>query len=600
MRTSEKLSLLRDLMQKAEIQAAYIGCSDPHQSESVAQHWKAVQWLTGFTGSMGYAIVTPEEAAFWTDGRYTTQAHREIEEGTFTIHTIGTPGVPLWNQWLAARLQEGASLAVDGEVLSEAMKRDLEGRLPVRGLKILHDCNFLGEIWKDRPQIPAGPVWELEALFCGEGRREKLERLRKEISREGANAFALVNCLDDVAWLTNLRGPDNPLYPFFHAYALVGMNEASLCADLNKFPSEIKGRLQEDGWSLHPYEEMARLVSQLPPGSAVIADPYKTPNSIFAAIPSYCEIKEKPDICTALKAKKSPVEQANIREANRKEAAAVIRLMMWLEKEVPSGRLDEYGVGKKLEEFRKMDLLHLHPANIPIVGFGKNAALPHYRPSKENSAAIKPAGFLLFDVCAQYLCGSTDLTRTVAIGPLTSEMKRDYTLTLKSHIALARQKFPYGTTGNLLDAIVKSHHWNRCMTFGHGTGHGIGYVLNIHEGPAKIITEFAPAFPYALNTPLEEGMLFSNEPGVYKPGRHGIRIENSVLVRRAEANEFGTFLEFETVTFIPYERRAIVKEDLSEEEIKWINSYHEECLRRISPLLDDKEKEWLKEKTRPL
>jgi len=301
-----------------------------------------------------------------------------------------------------------------------------------------------------------------------------------------------------------------------------------------------------------------------------------------------------------MKACKSKGEQENIRTANTHEAVAVVRLMRWIEETVPCGNLDEYTVGQKLNEFRKLSPLYLQPANLPIVGYGENAALPHYRPSKTMTTQIKPAGFLLFDVCAQYLCGTTDLTRTVAVGELTDEMKYDYTVTLKAHIALARQKFPYGVTGNLLDAIVKSNHWNRFMNFGHGTGHGIGYVLNVHEGPGKIIIEYAPLFPYARGVALEEGMLFSDEPGVYKPGRHGIRIENSVLVQKSRKNEFGQFMEFETVTFLPYEKQAILLSELTADEMDWINQYHAQVYEKLSPYLNEEEKNWLKEKTSPL
>ena len=600
MDTSEKLKALRSLMKEIDAKALYIGTTDPHQTESVSSHWKALQWLTGFTGSMGYAVVTDEAAQFWTDGRYTTQAAREIEEGTFHINCVSEPGTPDWNEWLTGQMKEGDALAVDGEVLSEAMLESFKKKLPVKNLRILYERNLVGEIWEDRPPVPEDCIWELSPESAVETRFDKLTSLRKRLQKYGENASTLVCGLDDVAWLTNLRGNDNPLYPFFHSYAYVSQTGAHLCTDLFKLSRALMGKLKEEGWTLHEYKEILDVIKSIQVPAVIYVDPTKTPFKLFEAIPKGVSVKTGLDLVTSMKAKKSKGEQENIRRANTIEAVAVIRLMRWIEANVASGQLDEYAVGQKLNEFREMNSLYLQPANLAIVGYGENAALPHYRPSKTMSTTIKPEGFLLFDVCAQYLCGTTDLTRTVAVGELTEEMKYDYTLTLKAHLTLARQKFPYGTTGNLLDAVTKANHWNHLMNFSHGTGHGMGYILNVHEGPAKIITEFAPLFPYARNSALEEGMLFSDEPGLYKPGRHGIRIENSLLVQKGIKNEFGQFMEFETVTFLPYERKAILLNELTQSEIDWINQYHATVYVKLSHHLNEEEKAWLKEKTLPL
>ncbi len=599
MNTTAKLAALRRLMKEAGIAATYVGTTDPHQSEAVAAHWKSVQWLTGFTGSMGYAVITDDAAEFWTDGRYKTQALREIPEGTFHVNSISDAGTPDWDAWLMTKLKPGDALALDGEVLSEAMLRIFRAKLPVKGLKFACERSLVGEIWADRPSIPTDPVWEMAPEYAVETRAQKLSRLRAKLAQYGADASTLLCCLDDIAWLTNLRGNDNPLYPLFHAYAWVSRTEAHLCTDLNKLSGPIKAALTADGWTLHEYQAIREVVQSVD-SALLYVDPFKTPFGLYEAVPQNTTVRDGPDLATALKACKTPGEQANIRLANLHEGAAVVRLMRWIEANAASGSLDEYAVGQKLEDFRRLSPLYLQPANIPIVGYGENAALPHYRPSKTMSAPIAPKGFLLFDVCAQYLCGTTDLTRTVAIGDLTDEMKMDYTIALKAHIALARQKFPVGTTGNLLDAVVKSAYWNRGMDFGHGTGHGMGYVMNVHEGPGKIIIEYAQLFPYARQTALEPGMLFSNEPGVYKPGRHGIRIENSILVREEEKTEFGQFLGFETVTFLPYEAKAIVLSELSDDEIDWINAYHEAVYTKLSPLLNDEERAWLKEKTQAI
>ena len=599
MDTKEKLTALRSRMKEVGVAALYVGTTDPHQTESVAAHWKSVQWLTGFTGSMGYAVVTADDAEFWTDGRYKTQAQREIAEGTFHVNSISDAGTPDWDAWLMKKLRENDTLALDGEVLSEAMLRIFRTKLPVKGLKIYYERNFVAEVWTDRPSIPTDPVWEMAPEYAVETRPQKLAHLREKLLKYGSGASTLLSGLDDIAWLTNLRGNDNPLYPFFHAYAWVSPSEAHLCTDLFKLSPEIQIRLAADGWTLHEYKAIHDVVTSIA-SDILYVDPFKTPFKLYESVPAGVTVKDGPDLVTALKACKSAGERENIRRANILEDVAVVRLMRWIEANVGSGSLDEYGVGQKLNEFRRMSPIYLQPANLPIVGYGENAALPHYRPSRTMAARIEPKGFLLFDVCAHYLCGTTDLTRTVAVGELTDEMKLDYTITLKAHIALARQKFPAGTTGNLLDAIVKSGHWNRCMNFGHGTGHGIGYVLNVHEGPGKIIIEYASLFPYARQTALLPGMLFSDEPGVYKPGRHGIRIENSVFVQEEEKNEFGQFLSFETVTFLPYEKKAIVISELTADEINWINAYHQAVYEKLSPMLNDGERAWLKDKTEPI
>lgn len=596
MNTREKIDALRRRMKEVGAAALYVGTTDPHQTESVAAHWKSVQWLTGFTGSMGYAVVTEDAAEFWTDGRYKTQALREIEEGTFHVNSISDAGTLDWDAWLVTKLKAEDTLALDGEVLSEAMLRIFRSKLPVKGLKIYYARNFIAEIWSDRPSIPSDPVWEMAPEYAVETRAQKLALLRGRLLQYGDKASTLICGLDDIAWLTNLRGNDNPLYPFFHAYAWVSAEEAHLCTDLFKLSPEIQSRLVADGWTLHEYSAIHDVVTAMN-STVLYVDPFKTPFKLYDSVPKGVYVKDGLDLVTALKARKSAGEQDNIRLANLTEGVAVVRLMRWIEDNVGSGNLDEYGVGRQLEQFRRLSPLYLQPANIPIVGYGENAALPHYRPSKTMTTKIAPKGFLLFDVCAHYQCGTTDLTRTVAVGELTDEMKFDYTVTLKAHLKLAMQKFPVGTTGNLLDAVVKSGHWNRCMNFGHGTGHGIGYVLNVHEGPGKIIIEYASLFPYARQTALEPGMLFSDGPGVYKPGRHGIRIENSVFVQKDEKTEFGQFLSFETITYLPYEKKAIVLSELTREEVDWINAYHQAVYDKLSPMLNAEEQAWLKEKT---
>ena len=594
-RREKLLADIRDRMQTAGIDALFIGCNDPHQSESVSPHWKTVQWLTGFTGSTGFAAVTQKEAAFWTDGRYREQSLREIDGTLFQIENTSVPESPSRAAWLDARLPGKAVVAADGEVLSEADAERLCAELARHDVTLVTDIGSILALWHDRPDLPSDSLWELPDTYAVESRREKLARVRAELPPKSA---ALVNCLDDVIWLTNLRGNDNPLYPFFHAYALITEDRAVLAADPARIPPATAEEMGRDGWTIVPYTGIADALRTLSAGTALIADPEKTALGLVRSLPSGLRRLRLPEPVTAVKAIRSPGEIENIRQANLLESAAVVRLMIWLEQTVGRRPLTEWGVGQKLNEFRHRSPLYLQPANIPIVGFGANAALPHYRPTRETAAPIKAEGFLLFDVCAQYLCGSTDLTRTVAVGPVTDAMKDDYTAVLKAHITLATQLFPVGTTGNLIDAVVKAGLWRSRITFRHGTGHGIGYVSNIHEGPGKISAEYSPAFPYAEKTPLAAGMVFSNEPGIYRPGIRGIRLENAVIVREAGGGEFGDFLGFETLTFLPFELSAVRIESLTDEERHWLERYHGEVRGKLRPLLSDEENVWLEGKTR--
>lgn len=587
------IAQVRRWMQDKGVRCAYFTCRDPHQSESGAERWKTVQALTGFTGSAGAALVTGTEAAFWTDGRYAEQAARELAP-EFRLFCTANPGDPSLSEWLLGHLPEGGALALDGSVISVADLRKFRSLLEGRGT-LCTDTDSLLELWTDRPGIPGGPLWELEPRFACRSREEKLELVRSKLA---AGETLLVSGLDEIAWLTNLRGSEHPLYPFFHAWALVSKEHAVLCTDIGRIPAEIRAELFRSGFSVLPYGQIREAAAGLRPGETLVLDPFKTPAALAAAVPPGARIRECPALVTEIKARKTAAERANVREANLRECAAVVRLMRWIEAELAAGSpLDEYAIGQKLEEFRRRDPLYLQPGNVPIVGCGPNAALPHYRPGPGKSACVKREGFLLFDVCAQYLCGTTDLTRTVAAGPLTEEMRTDYTRVLKAHVRLASQKFPEGTTGDLLDAAVKAPLWNEGIVYGHGTGHGIGYVSIVHEGPAKIEAAYAPAFPRAKSTPLAPGMLFSDEPGIYRPGRHGIRIENSVFVEEAFSTEFGRFLGFETVTFLPFENRAIRREMLSEAEAAWIRNYCRETREKLAPFLDGEERSWLAEKT---
>lgn len=596
MTVKEKLTALRELMRADHVDAVYIGMSDPHQSEGIAAHWRAVQWVTGFGGTAGCCAVTLKEAAVWSDGRYVTQMEREVDQDEMTIFNTSSQGTPGWTEWITKMLKPGDTLAVDGEVMSVAEFRQCQNVFGHLGVRMMHDKNYIGELWTDRPPIPDAPIWELADIYAGETRSEKIARVRRAMKDAGGTAY-LASCLDAVAWLTNLRGNDHPLYPVFHGYLLITMKEVFLCVDEDKIGKKMKETLEEDGISLCPRRAVGEAVRQLAGDGPLILDPYKTAFGLAASVPEGISVLEVPDLITILKAKKNLTEQENIRQSNLWECAAVCRFIRHIHKRICGGSVTEYELGQELEMFRKICPEYLQPANLPIIAYGENAALPHYRPSKEACSAVEKKGMLLFDICGNYRTGTTDITRVISVGPCTEEMKTDYTLALKSHIALAVQHFVYGITGDVLDGIAKSVQWNHSRHYEHGTGHGMGYLLYVHEGPGKIITEDSLVFPYAKQTTLEEGMLFSDEPGVYKPGRHGVRLENSLLVQEDCTNEFGKFLKFETVTFCPFERSLILPELLTEQERSWLNEYHEQTREKLTPYLNEEEQGWLREAT---
>ncbi|MEL7567693.1 MAG: M24 family metallopeptidase [Dehalobacterium sp.] len=599
MKFQEKLVSLRKLMQQDNIDAVRIGTTDPHQSESVAAHWKAVQWFTDFTGSVGICVVTAKDAAFWTDSRYTSQAERELQGKPMELFTVAIPGVPTWQEWLMDHVEKGATLALDGEVLSLADYRSSSELLALKDIKVSYTKNYVGMIWDDRPAIPKDPIFEHDVVYAGQNRQQKIEAVRAKMAEKGVDTY-LACSLDDIAWVTNLRGHDNPLYPFFHGYLLFTKERMTLCTDLNKFSPELANKVKADGFTLRPSNDIFNLVKELDANSMIYIDPFKTPLLLRKSFPSSVHVVEGMDFLAYMKSRKNDVEQENVRISNIKESVALCRYIMFIKNTVDKREITEYELGQAVETFRRMDPLYLQPGNLPIIASGKNAALPHYRPSITNTCKVAPEGFVLFDLCAQYYTGTTDITRTVQVGPLSEEMRKDYTLTLKSLIALSTQIFPFGITGPVLDGVSKAIQWNNYMHYGHGTGHGIGFLLNVHEGPCKIITEYSVMFPYGMTEPLNTGMLFSNEPGVYKPGRHGVRLENAILVQEAVTNEFARFLKFETVTFCPFERDAIVVSMLNSQELKWLNNYHAMTYEKLSPYLNEEECKWLKERTQKL
>lgn len=615
---NDYLSALREQMRQQGVDAVFLSSADPHQSDGVAAHWRVMQWFTGFTGTTGCCVVTHTKAAFWSDGRYEAQMHQELDVSIFELYNTSHQGTLLWTDWLIQHFSshslsaqqnckagctyedppENAVLSLDGEVISIADYRKYETLFYSAGIRIRHNKNLPGELWTNRPLIPTAAIWELDLCLAGEGRKEKICKVRTLLKQKEAD-FYLGAGLDDIAWLTNLRGNDHPLYPVFHAYTVITATKVWLCTDEKKLSTQLKNDLKNDGVFVVCRTQIFDILATLEGGTLLI-DPYKTSMQLYSSISSAVRIVEMLDIITTIKCRKNAVEQENIRKSNVKESVAIVRFIRHINRRLEQGPVTEYELVQELEQFRKMDVDYIMPANMAIIAYGSNAALPHYRPTKEEHALVNREGMLLFDICAHYRTGTTDITRVIPVGPCSKEMCTDYTLALKSHIAVAAQHFIHGTTGDILDGISKAVQWNHLQTFGHGTGHGMGYLTYVHEGPAKIITEFAPLFPYAKQFPLDTGMLFSDEPGVYKPGRYGIRLENDLLVQESCNNEFGRFLKFETVTFCPFERDLILDNLMTADEISWLNAYHKKTFETLFGYLSTDDCAWLQEKTAPI
>lgn len=591
MRINTRLTALRVAMKKRGIDAYIIPSSDPHQSEYVAEHWKSRTWITGFTGSAGIAVVTQQHAGLWTDSRYFIQAEEELKGSKFILHKQGVPHAPEHIEWLGQNLPKGAKVACDGALFSVGQIRKLAKDLYHQNIEIDTEQDLIAEVWKDRPSLPEAPIFAHKTNLAGRTRSEKLKDIRTKMNIEDAD-FHLITTLDDIAWVFNIRSNDIEFNPVAIAYAIIGQEIAYLFIDPNKVSKELKDAFREEGIFVKTYDSIADILRKLPPSKNILVDQKTISIRLYNAINEE-QILKGENITAQLKAIKNPTEIKHIKAAMRKDGVALLKLYRWMEKEVPERVVSEYEVSEQLAQFRK-EQGDYHGESFPaIVGYRSNGAIVHYRPLRNKSAVIKPEGILLLDSGGQYFNGTTDITRTTTFDEPTEEQKRNYTLVLQGHIAIANIKFPTGTKGAQLDTLARMHLWQYNLNYGHGTGHGVGYFLNVHEGPQSI----SPNVSIGRGTvAFEPGMLTSNEPGFYKTGSYGIRIENLVLCVKDVENEYGDFLKFETLTLFPIDVNLIDKNLLTANEIKWLNTYHEQVFAEISPLLDKEEKAWLKEK----
>ena len=580
----KRIQSLRTWMEQVGIDAFIIPSTDPHLSEYVAPHWQSREWISGFTGSAGTVVITQEEAGLWTDSRYFLQAARQLKGTGIDLYKEMLPETPSIPTFLSARLKRGQTVGIDGRVFATDAARSLLQELSPRGISLISTGDPMEQIWTDRPEMPLGTAFIHETKYAGRSCAEKLTTIRAEMRKAGADNL-LLSALDEIAWTLNLRGNDVHCNPVIVSYLLIGQEDAHYFINSRKVTPEVAAHLYEAGVSLHTYQEIDSYLTQLPPGSLLL-EPGKTNYAVRSALPAHCHVIETASPVALLKAVRNEQEITGLRQAMRRDGVALVKFLKWLEEAVPQGKETEISVDKKLHELRAAQPLYMGESFDTIAGYGAHAAIVHYEATPETDIPLQPRGFLLLDSGAQYLDGTTDITRTIALGPLTEEEKTDYTLILKGHINLAMAVFPEGTRGAQLDVLARMPLWLHRMNFLHGTGHGVGHFLNVHEGPQSIRMNENPVS-------LRAGMLTSNEPGVYKAGSHGVRTENLVLTVPAGEGLFGRYLKFETVTLCPICTRGIVRDLLTPAEIDWLNQYHRTVYEQLSPSLDEDERLWL-------
>lgn len=583
---NNRIAALRAHIAQEQIQAFIIPSTDPHLSEYVAPHWQSREWISGFTGSAGTVVVTAKDAGLWTDSRYFLQAARQLEGTCITLYKEMLPETPNIPEFLSAHLQEGDCVGIDGKMFSAEEVEHLQKELKKSGIRIKSIADPMQLLWTDRPAMPLAPAFVYDTKYAGMSFTEKLPAVRQAMEAAGADSL-LLSALDEIAWLLNIRGNDVHCNPVVVSYLLIEKDKVNYFVQPQKVTSELAEYFSANGISVHPYEEIGDYLNSFNAHS-ILMNPAKTNYAIYSAIRPGCLIINGASPVALLKAIRNKQEIAGIHAAMQRDGVALVKFLKWLDEAVPAGKETEISVDKKLHTFRAAQPLYMGESFDTIAGYKEHGAIVHYEATPETDVTLKPEGFLLLDSGAQYLDGTTDITRTIALGPLTEEEKTDYTLILKGHIALAMAVFPEGTRGAQLDVLARMPIWKERMNYLHGTGHGVGHFLNVHEGPQSIRMNENPVA-------LQPGMVTSNEPGVYKAGSHGIRTENLVLTVPAGEGMFGKYLKFETLTLCPICRKGIIKELLTAEEIGWLNDYHRTVYEKLSPDLNNDEKEWLKE-----
>ena len=593
MTVAERLSALRKCMQDKHIDIYIVPTADFHQSEYVGEHFKARAYITGFTGSAGTAVITLHDAKLWTDGRYFLQAAKELEGTGVTLMKMFEPGVPTIEEYLEAELKSGQTLSFDGRVVSVGEGDEYASIAKKNGAKIDYQEDLIDAIWTDRPPLSEEPVWFLEEKYSGESSKSKLSRIRKEMEDAGCDTH-IVSTLDDICWTLNIRGNDIDFFPLVLSYAIIKKDSFEFYIDERKLDEKLKSILKKDDVILHPYNDIYEDVKKLPENATVLIDKAKLNYAIFNNIPASVSIVNKRNPEILMKALKNPVEVENIKKAEIKDSIAHVRFMKWLKENLGKIRITEMSASEKLDEFRAEMGNFIRDSFEPISSYGPHSAIVHYSSSPETDVELKAGSLYLSDTGAGFYEGSTDITRTYALGEVPQKMKDDFTIVAISNLQLASAKFLQGSTGLTLDILARKPFWDRGLNYNHGTGHGVGYLLNIHEGPAG----FRYKYRAGETEEIQEGMVITDEPGLYIEGSHGIRLENELLARKGVQNEYGQFLYFETITLIPFDLDAINPAILDEENKKLLNAYHKRVYEEIAPYLNEEEKAFLKKYTR--
>lgn len=596
MTIKQKLNALRILMKEKKIDAYLVPTDDFHGSEYVGDYFKCRKYITGFTGSAGTAIITQDMAGLWTDGRYFIQAADQLRDTTIELFKSGEPGVPTVHQFLNDKLEEGMCLGFDGRTVSAREAEELQELLQEKHITFSVNDDLIGEIWEDRPVLSCEPVMELDVRWTGKSRADKIAEIREQMKAKEADTFILTS-LDDIAWLLNIRGNDIHCCPVVLSYLVMMENELRLYANAAAFSEEIRSNLEADGVKIYPYDDVYSYVQSISSDKKVLLSRANVNSRLVSNIPSEVTILDEPNLTLLPKAVKNKTEMENERIAHIKDGIAVTKFIHWLKKNVTRTTITELSAAEKLYQFRSEQEHFLGDSFDPIIAYGTHAAIVHYSATEATDIPLAARGMVLADTGGHYLEGTTDITRTIVLGPVTAKEKKFFTAVLRGNLNLAAAKFKYGCTGLNLDYLARGPLWELGEDYNHGTGHGVGYLLNVHEGPNSFRWKNLPGNPAPV---LEEGMITSDEPGYYLENEFGIRHENLVLCKKAEKTSFGQFMCFEPLTMVPFDLEGINPEEMTERERKLLNDYHQKVYTTISPYLDEEEKEWLKQATREI
>ena len=586
----ERLSALRKFMESKNINVFVIPSTDPHLSEYPAAAWESRKWISGFTGSAGTIVVTLKEAGLFTDSRYFLQGKTELANTGIDLFKMGLPETPEMIDWIIEQAGENGKVGIDGLVYAASDAKMLENRLKRKRIELVTQYDPFAGIWKDRPEVPKNEIFTLPEDITGESAKSKIKRIVAAIKKEDAEGMLMVT-LDAIAWTFNIRGNDVDFNPVAVAYAYISEKETVLFINPEKLTKEVSENLKQQGVTLAAYDKIFDYVSNLPANTSVLVTGNKINLKLLQTIPASCTIIDVPSPADMMKSTKNETELKGFRNAMLKDGLALVKFYMWMENAVPTFDVTEVTIEEKLREYRSEQPLYFGESFNTIAGYAGNGAIVHYHATPESHSVVEPKGLMLIDSGAQFMDGTTDITRTLAVGELTDQMKKDYTYVLKGHIAIATAIYPQGTRGSQLDVLARKALWDNCLHYSHGTGHGIGHFLNVHEGPQNIRLEENPVT-------LQPGMVTSNEPGLYRADEYGIRIENLIVTQPYNTNEFGTFYNFETITLCPIDTTPIDRELMTQQEIDWLNNYHTMVFDKLSPHLNEEEKAWLKEKTK--